>query len=239
MSAIAFSFAWNKKKADFEYSLPVTKGALFVSKVSGIIVSLSVINAIIAVFGVGLMWGMLGRFMFISDVLLGLANSVICALLIAGAVSISISVTGKRLSAAILSLSIFTIPFLVPVLKYYAILRITNGYFWEELFVFLKRSLYLPTNVIVSQAHLVDFNGYLPGILFSLALAIAYLAAGYFLFRRRSGDMTGSHTKGKAVHYIIMALIPFAILNIASVSLLDYGVFSIFSKSRYIYEMIT
>ena len=239
MSAIAFSFAWNKKKADFEYSLPVTKGALFVSKVSGIIVSISVIDAIIAVFGVALMWGMLGRFIFISDVLLGLANSVICALLIVGAVSIAVSITGKRLSAAIFSLGIFTIPFLVPVIKYYAILRITNGYFWDELFVFLRRSLYLPTNVLVSQTHLIDFNGYLPGILFSLALAIAYLAAGYFLFRRRSGDMTGSHSKSKAVHYIIMALIPFAILNIASVSLLDYGVFSIFSKSRYIYEMIT
>jgi len=242
LSATALSFTWNRKKADFEYSLPVTKGALYASKALGVIASLAAVMGIITALGLALSVKYLGRFVFVSDMFIDLLNSFIFALIIVGAAFLSASITGKVLSAFILSLGIVTIPLLLPVIKYYSIMRLLNTTWYDyefEMFAFFKHSLYVPINQLLSLAPGVNFTRYLGGILFSLFLAAAYLTFGYFLFKKRSGDLTGNHTKGKLVHYIIMALIPFAILNIASISALDYGIPVILKKARYIYEMLT
>ncbi len=239
LSATALSFTWNRKKTDFEYSLPVTKGALYASKALAVVTSIAVVIIIIAALGLALSAKYLGRFVFIGDILITMANCFICALLIVGSVFLASSVTGKLLSAGILSLGIITVPLLLPVIKYYSMLRIAGFDIEYEQFILIKRSLYVPINLLVSLLPGINFAGFLPGILFSLVLGAGYLIAGYFLFKKRSGDMTGNHTKSKLVHYVIMALIPFAILNIASISAFDYGLSKIITKSRYIYEMLT
>ncbi|MBN2879608.1 MAG: hypothetical protein JXN65_08250 [Clostridia bacterium] len=239
LSATALSFTWNRKKADFEYALPVTKGALYASKALAVISSLAAVMAIITGLGFALSVKYLGRFVFVSDMLSDLLNSFIFALIIVGAVFLAASVTGKVLSAGILSIGIITIPLLLPVIRYYSMLRIAGFDDSMGQFILIRRSLYLPINLLLSQAPGINFNRYLGGILFSFFLAVAYLAFGYFLFKKRSGDLTGNHTNSKLLHYIIMALIPFAMLNIATISALDYKLEIIFRKTRYIYEMLT
>ena len=144
LSATALSFTRNRKKADFEYSLPVTKGALYASKALAVISSLAAVMVIITVLSFALSVKYLGRFVFVSDMLIDLLNSFIFALIIVGAVFLAASVTGKVLSAGILSIGIFTIPLLLPVIRYYSMLRIVGFDDSMGQFILIRRSLYLP-----------------------------------------------------------------------------------------------
>jgi|GEM_PF-4575798 len=219
LSLDALRFAWNKKRTDFEYSIPVTKGKLYTSKALAVISMQFALLFTISLTAFILSLEYLGRFIFLYDIIMSLVNASIGSLIIIGAVFLAVSVTGRALSSIILSIAIIAVPLIIPANRIYMITKI--GHYFETALLH-KPSLYIIFNNFISLPWIINFSKHIPSKIFSLFLAFIYLTLGYFLFQRRSGELTEVHTKNKLINFVVMGTIPFAAINIAVISFQHY-----------------
>ncbi len=219
LSFTALGFCWNRKRTDLEYSLPVNKGQLYLSKLIGVIIIQTSVLLMLFIISFCCSINYLGSFTFFADILYSLASAFTGSLVIIGAVFIAMSVTGKPISSALLSVGILV----YPVILTYNHLFFDHRLQYYDILDVIKPPLYVLTNEIFSLGNGLNFKGYMPSLIFSFVLSIVYFTLGYFLFRQRSGEVSEKHTKNKFVHYIVMS---FAALPVMYYSVLQYKNFT-------------
>lgn len=227
LSFSAIKFIWSKSRTDFEYSIPTTRGVVFASKAIGVITVQTLILLFITIISLLFSSRFFGVYTFIGDIFVSFVYSIIGSLVIIGAIFFASSVTGHPLSTSILSLGIITIPL------YYTLIRIqliTEVLSYEYTFVPFRMPLYILQTfffpIITNYAH----TGHIASIIISTALAICYFVMGYFMFGKRSGELAGTHTKNRLIHFITMSIIPYAIINYA---VIEFGKYSLHPEFFY------
>ena len=204
---VAVSFAWKREKTDYLFSLPYSRGQIFCTKVLAAVAMQVAVLAAMTIAGIAASAGGLGVDTFLGDMLIQFANTSLGSVIIIGSLFLAASVTGRETSLVFVFNNIILLPLLGFIVRF-AFMMFGGRMIFQSYFL-QKRSLNIVANILSENMNSFDASRYLPAILFSIALAAIIIAAGYFLFQKRSGEVTGQHTAGKWVHYFAMAFMPF------------------------------
>jgi len=214
----AISFGWNSKKTDHIYSLPYTKGQIYITKLLAVVSMQFILLILITLVGILLSFKYLGKIVFISDLIILMIDMMIGSLIIIGAFFLSIGVTGKKTSTLLVASGILLSPALIFIIRF-STLYLTNTII--ENFLIQKKDLYIIPNIFSTVLGNYNATRYLPSIIFSSVLSCIFIVLGYMLFKTRSGELSGNYTKNKAVHFITMGIFPFVIIFILAILLLS------------------
>ncbi|MEX1376446.1 MAG: hypothetical protein AB1Z23_03120 [Eubacteriales bacterium] len=216
----AIIFSWKRDKTDYLFSLPYSRGQIYCTKLFAALTMQIVVLAASAITAIVVSFGSLGTDTFIGDIMMHFVNAAIGSAIIIGALFLAASVTGKETSLVFVFLNIVLAPALLYMVRSKYITY--NGGRWLFTNYFMqKKDLYVLANIFADNMDKYDASRYLPAILFSTLLAAAIIGAGYFLFKRRSGEVTGQHTANKWAHYFAMAFFPFVFVFSASLIMMS------------------
>ncbi|MEX1376447.1 MAG: hypothetical protein AB1Z23_03125 [Eubacteriales bacterium] len=214
------SFAWSKAKTDSVYSSPYTREQIFCTKALAAVTVQWVLLAVISLAGALLTMKHMGKIVFAGDIIVTTLNMMLGSLLIIGAVFLSIGVTGRKGSSALIADWIVLMPALMFIVRYftgtYRRIRF-NSYFMQ------KFDLYIIPNLLLKTLGRYDATRYLPSIIAGIVLAAGLFIAGALLFKRRSGELTGNYTKNKLSHFLLIGFLPFVIVFITFLYLFTSG----------------
>jgi len=237
LSNVSLWFTKDKKNADYVYSLPYTKGQIYTSKFAAVFTMQLAISLIIILFGVFVSLGFIGKITFIGDMMIVLLNAMIVSIVVISAMFVSASITGKALSTSLLAVFLVAIPMLPFISKMSVVAHLLD----ENV-----SNMYLATDSIyIIPNFLYAADGYYGGlwnitpIILTLILGIAYAGFGYFLFTRRSGELTGTHTKNTGLHLLVMAIIPsFTVYWLAVTTSIGIGVMTAEVKTIVLFVLL-
>ena len=213
LTFLAFDFLNSRSHSDFYHSLPNTRQSIFLSRMAAVMTMTFggiVLSCLVSLFG-RLLWQMPINMMSYFYIIL---FSSVTSLVMAGGVSLAISITGTRLSNIVAILLIVYFPRLI--------LYIIASYMESVAPVLVTSSM----GVFFSFRYNFAFAGigfiemgdkimsFWPGILYSMVLGIAYCALGLLAFVRRRSETADKAAPSKKLHriYAIALATPLALL---------------------------
>lgn len=237
LSSVSLWFSRDKKKADYVYSLPYTKGQIYASKFAAVFTIQLASSFLIMLFGVIISIGFLGKIAFFSDMFIVLVNAMIGSFVVISAMFASASLTGKALSTTLLAGLFIALPALPFISRMSVVMRMVEVNY-SNLYL-ANDSLYIIPNFWFAISG--DYSGFrnVAAILFTLFIGIAYAGVGYYLFKKRSGELTGNHTKNRVLHLLVMSIIPsVTVYWLITTTPIGMGVLTVETKTIVLFLML-
>ena len=222
---MAFSYNNKRNSSDFYNSLPYTRLNMYLTKLSAVF-AWQIIVYVCAVVGIVFSIAVYKKYFVysVSTITWIIIGTFICNLLCGAVIALACSLTGSLMSNICLTGIILFIPAILRVM-------ITGGI--SALFDYVSNIQVVP--VIGVERNMISaliVGGSMNGIqyneillnkgymVYSLVLAIVYVAIGYLCFVRRKSEVAGKAALGNKIHVIIRTIIGFICMAVGFLLLL-------------------
>lgn len=212
-------YAWNylnkRNTSDFYHSLPYTRGCLYLTNLAAI-VAWQFIILLVSFLSSVIVYSVLSSF-FIVDIatMFRMYLSMwFCNLLCAGAISVACSVTGNVFSNICVSGLILFFPRFIVIMCMMVIGDCVPVLSTDHFVPFLDNSYNLLTGICFSMftgSALSDMVLSVVSNVYTVVLALIYMAAGGLLFVKRKSEAAGKGASSKYLQTVIRSVIGFTI----------------------------
>ncbi len=237
IAAIIVFGVFNKRGgSDFFQSLPYTRTCIFVSFSAAVLTwgaiaaSASVIASVVLHYILGFAFTI-----FLGNLWIALLVIIVSSLFGLACVLLSVSVTGTYFSNVILSLLVMYLPrALLTLFRITLSIRIPTfdpsvsvPFLSGNINLFVSRSIssdmYALQLLGGGTAHPISYyiSVYMPGIIYTLAVAVIYIAVALILFRRRESETATNSAINRGVQHTVRILLCFAISMVGTIILLN------------------
>ncbi len=210
MTLTAFNFLNKKERTDFYHALPHKRKTIFVSTISGVVLSITVI-AVVAVI-VTVVLALMFSLSLIApwDILIVLLNTIAGTFLVSTTVGFVMSITGKRFANIIVSLIVLFLPRIL-VLMFTGMVSVALP---DGLVPFdVTTGLLSDYNVVSSTFIGLAVNKNILSFFYTMLLGFVFTVLGIYTYRRRKSEMAGVSAPNKKLQMVYRLLVGFSMFS--------------------------